>query len=89
MPEGLDRMRLGQRRKLTFTFMLSPEAGLSKSLIDDKFAKDARIVSVSNLPPSFLALVAAEKEKIKNSPMAQLGMMFGGMGGRQIDPPTG
>ena len=88
MPEGLDRMRLGQRRKLTFTFMLSPEAGLSKSLLDDKFAKNPRIVSISNLPPSFLALVAAEKEKLKNSPMASLGMMFGGMGGQKVDPPT-
>ena len=81
-------MRLGQRRKLTFTFMLSPEAGLSKSLLDDKFPKDARIVSLSNLPPSFLALVAAEKEKIKDSPMASYGMMLRGMGGRQVDPPT-
>ena len=89
MTEGIGRLRLGSRLNYRFTFMLSPEAGLSKTLQDDSVDKDAPFVSLNNLPPEFRALVAQAKEQIKNSPMAKFWTIFGdmGMGAGQIDPP--
>lgn len=87
MTEGLNELKMGSRENYRFTFWLSPEAGLIKNLQDDSVSKNARSVSLSNLPPAFRALVAKAKEQIKNSPIARIAGMMGGLGDQRVPPP--
>ena len=70
--------KLGSREKLNFQFWLSPAAGITKTLMDDKVEKDARTVSLDNLPADFKALIEQRKKAIMDSPF---GKMMGGIGG--------
>jgi hypothetical protein len=72
------KVRLGVRDRMGFTFWLSPEAGLTKTLLDDRVPKDAQVVEFTNLPADFKALIEARKKAIKESPF---GKMMGGIGG--------
>ncbi len=72
-----DALKLGTRENLKFTFWLSPEAGLVKTLIDDRFDKSTKAIPRADLPAEFRAEINKRKQQIKDSPW---GRMMGGIG---------
>jgi hypothetical protein len=72
-----DTVRMASRDRLKFDFWLSPAAGMSKTLLDDKVDKDAKPVSFANIPPAFRAEIDKRKKEIKDSPY---GRLLGGIG---------
>jgi hypothetical protein len=72
-----DRVKIGSRDRLKFSFWLSPEAGMTKTLLDDKFEKNAQPISFANIPTSLRAEIDKKKKEIKDSPY---GRFLGGIG---------
>ncbi|MGI8923626.1 MAG: hypothetical protein ACR2HJ_06230 [Fimbriimonadales bacterium] len=78
MPQ-IDRVRLGSRRVLDFTFQLGVGVSLKETLLDDNLPKNSDAISTSALPAEFQARIRKRVEALKKTKMP----WFGG----RADPP--
>ena len=77
----LDKVKLGSRDKLDFSFWLTPAAGIKKTLLDDTVPKNAQAISIKEIPAEFRALINKRKQEFKDSPFGKMMAGFGGGGG--------
>jgi len=85
MPK-LDRFRVGTRKVYEFTFTVAPGVTLSTKLMDHQIDRNSAAIAANAFPPAFQKQIDENVEKIKKSPLAQMGGMMGGMGGGRIRP---
>jgi hypothetical protein len=82
-----DRVRIGQKRVLTFNFRVAPTVSMHQTLNDHQIPKDAQVTAFANLPADFQRLIAEKQAALKKSPLgAMLGVAGMGMGGGVIKP---
>jgi hypothetical protein len=67
-----ERVKVGNRELLNFTFWLSREAGLTKTLTDDSVPKDARVVPFDQIPAELRLLIEQRKKAIRESPFGKM-----------------
>ncbi len=78
MPQ-IDRVRLGSRKVLDFTFQLGQGVSLKETLLDDHLPKDSAAISTGALPAAFQARIRKRVEALKKTKLP----WFGG----HTDPP--
>lgn len=78
----LDRLRLGERKWLEFTFRCTPATMFVQKLHDDNIDANASSISLEQLPDAFRQKVDKRLEAFKKMPFPMLGM-----GRQQINPP--
>ncbi|MCO5298215.1 MAG: hypothetical protein M9921_15310 [Fimbriimonadaceae bacterium] len=83
MPQ-LDKVRVGQRKKLDFSFALGPSVFMDRLLQDDAHDPKATPIAIENLPADFKTLIAKRVEQFKKGMLPFLGI---GEVGRQVPPP--
>lgn len=83
MMPSMERLRLGQRLTLDFTFSLGPGVSLKQTLRDDKMDKASSPLGMDALPEAFRQKIAARTEALKKNPLP----FSMGMPGNQAIPP--
>lgn len=82
----LDKFKVGTRKVYEFTFTVAPGVTATARLMDHSIDRTAATVGPNGFPAAFTKQIDEYVEKIKKSPMSQLGGMMGGMGGGRIKP---
>ncbi|AIE87893.1 hypothetical protein [Fimbriimonas ginsengisoli] len=83
-----DKVKLGQKTVMAFTFQVAPTVAMHQTLNDHQMAKDAQVTSMANLPDNFKQLIATRQDALKKSPFGSLmGLAGMGMGGRTVIKP--
>jgi len=77
-----DKVRVGERTSLAFTFQVAPKVAAHQTLNDNRLPSDAAVVTMANLPDGFQKLIGAKLDAVKKSPLGALGALMGGMGGK-------
>ena len=84
-----NRLRIGARTVMDFTFMVAQDVAAKHTLTDDQ-SPGTQVYNLQNLPEDFNAEIEAKKKLLKDSPLARM-MAFGmaqGGGGRPPVPPS-
>jgi len=84
-----NRLRVGNRVMMDFTFVVAPDVVAKHSLIDDS-EPGTQLYTMQNLPEKLNAEVEAKKQLVKDSPLVRMmafGMSQGMGGGRPPVPP--
>lgn len=76
-----DKVRVGEKTSLAFTFQVAPKVAAHQTLNDNRLPSNAAVISMSELPDSFQKLIAFKMEAVKKSPLGALGSIMGGLGG--------
>lgn len=83
MPK-IDKVKIGQREKLDFRFVLAPRVYTQGTLLDDRFPKGDPDTPFANLPAPLEARIQEIITALKKSPLPMLGGM--GMGAPNARP---
>ncbi len=73
-----DKLRIGNRTVMSFTFRLTPQISVKQNLKDHHLPKNAPIVSDKNLPDDLQKQVDEKLAMFKKSPLGALGALMGG-----------
>lgn len=76
-----NKVRIGSRVKLNFSFHFTPAISRSETLMDHKVDKAAAEVDFNSLPASVTATVDQRLAQLKKSPFGSMLGAFGAMGG--------
>ena len=80
MPK-FDKVKIGERTKMHFTFRFTPSISLSESLMDHRLASDAATATMNALPSNFTKLIDERAAALKKSPFGAMMSGFGALGG--------
>lgn len=75
-----EKVRIGSRTKLSFSFHFTPVISRSETLMDHKVDKSASEVDFSALPPNVTSAIDQRLAEIKKSPFGSMLGAFGAMG---------
>ncbi len=75
---AIEKVRIGDRSELAFTFHLAPAVTVKQTLVDDRIDKNATTTDMEHLPEDFRAKMVKRLEAFKKSPFPFLPGMFGG-----------
>jgi hypothetical protein len=81
-----DKVRLGHRSVLSFTFQVVPRVAIHSKLYDNQLPRDAAVVSMQNLPADFQKQVDAQYAIVKKSPIGSILAGLMGSGATGIRP---
>lgn len=76
MPK-FDKLHVGERTLLNFSFHLAPQVSMKQTLKDHHLSKDGTVYSEDNLPSDLQKKVAQREEEYKKSPMGAIGSFMG------------
>jgi hypothetical protein len=84
---NFDRVRVGQRTRLDFRFLLAPGVSLERQLNDDRLPPGTPHTSIKELPPAFESRIQERLAAYRRSPLGAMAGFMGGMPGRRPTPP--
>jgi len=85
MLPSMEKLVVGSRSNLLFTFQLAPGVSMRHTLHDDQIAKNASAVAWDNLPAAFRDKIGKRIEEFKKNPLP---MGLGMPGSGAIPPPV-